>query len=59
MLVKGKFREIDVVDIVKKIESFGIEALSNYMFGMSGDTMETMQETLDLAIELNTSWANF
>ena len=57
--VKGKFREIDVVDIVKKIESFGIEALSNYMFGMSGDTMETMQETLDLSIELNTSWANF
>jgi hypothetical protein len=29
------------------------------MFGMSGDTHETMQETLDLAIELNTSGANF
>ena len=29
------------------------------MFGMSGDTMETMQETLDLAIELNSSGANF
>jgi len=56
---KGKFDEVDVVDVVKKIESFGIEVIGNYMFGMSGDTMETMQETLDLAIELNTSGANF
>ena len=57
--VKGKFQEVDVVDIVRKIESFEIEALGNYMFGMSGDTFETMQQTLDLAMELNTSWANF
>ena len=57
--VKGKFQEVDVVDIVRKIESFEIEALGNYMFGMSGDTFETMQQTLDLAVELNTSWANF
>ena len=57
--VKGKFDKVDAKDIVKKIESFDIEVMSNYMFGMSGDTFETMQETLDLAIELNTSWANF
>jgi radical SAM superfamily enzyme YgiQ (UPF0313 family) len=56
---KGKFDEVDVTDIVKKIESFDIEVISNYMFGMSGDTHETMQETLDLSIELNTSGANF
>jgi radical SAM superfamily enzyme YgiQ (UPF0313 family) len=56
---KGKFNEVDVVDVVKKIESFDVEVIGNYMFGMSGDTMETMQETLDLAIELNTSGANF
>ena len=56
---KGKFDEVDVVDVVNEIESFGIEVIGNYMFGMSGDTMETMQETLDLAIELNTSGANF
>jgi radical SAM superfamily enzyme YgiQ (UPF0313 family) len=47
--VKGKFQEVDIVDIVRKIESFEIEALGNYMFGMSGDTFETMQQTLDLA----------
>jgi radical SAM superfamily enzyme YgiQ (UPF0313 family) len=57
--VKGKFHEVDVKDIVKKIESFDIEVISNYMFGMSGDTFETMKQTLDLAIELNTSGANF
>ena len=57
--VKGKFDEIDVVDIVNKIESSGIEVIGNYMFGMSGDTIETMKQTLDLSIELNTSAANF
>tara|TARA_B100000287_G_C20669072_1_gene792745 strand:+ start:216 stop:1613 length:1398 start_codon:yes stop_codon:yes gene_type:complete len=57
--VKGKFDEIDIVDIVKKIESFDIEVLGNYMFGMSGDNFKTMRETLDLSMELNTSWANF
>ena len=57
--VKGKFREVDVKDIVDKIESFDIEIISNYMFGMSGDTHETMKQTLDLATELNTSSANF
>ena len=53
--VKGRFDEIDVVDIVGKIESSGIEVIGNYMFGMSGDTIDTMKETLDLSIELNTS----
>ena len=57
--VKGRFDEIDVVDIVGKIESSGIEVIGNYMFGMSGDTINTMKETLDLSIELNTSAANF
>ena len=57
--VKGRFDEIDVVDIVGKIESSGIEVIGNYMFGMSGDTIDTMKETLDLSIELNTSAANF
>ncbi len=56
---KGKFEEVDVKDIVRKIESFDIEVINNYMFGMTGDTYETMKETLDLAIELNTSGANF
>ena len=53
--VKGRFDEIDVVDIVGKIESSRIEVIGNHMFGMSGDTIDTMKETLDLSIELNTS----
>ena len=48
--VKGRFDEIDVVDIVGKIESSGIEVIGNYMFGMSGDTIVTMKETLDLSM---------
>ena len=44
--VKGRFDEIDVVDIVGKIESSGIEVIGNYMFGMSGDTIDTMKGNL-------------
>tara|TARA_R100000030_G_scaffold86624_1_gene70074 strand:- start:302 stop:1786 length:1485 start_codon:yes stop_codon:yes gene_type:complete len=56
---KGKFSEVDIKEVVRKIEHNDIEVISNYMFGLTTDTMETMQETLDLAIELNTSWVNF
>jgi len=56
---KGRFEEVDVKDIVNKIQSYDIDVMNNFMFGMSGDTHETMQETLDLAIELNSSGANF
>lgn len=32
--------------------------ISNYIFGFPDDTLETMKETLDLAMELNTEMAN-
>ncbi len=32
--------------------------ISNYIFGFPDDTLETMGETLDLALELNTEMAN-
>ena len=57
---KGKFKDVDIVDIVKTIHDEDIGIIANYMFGMSGDTMETMQETLDLSLELNTmAWNGY
>jgi anaerobic magnesium-protoporphyrin IX monomethyl ester cyclase len=44
------------VDIV---HSAGIHVGGNYVFGLPGDTQESMQETLALAKELNTEYANF
>ena len=56
---KGKFKDVNIRDVVKQIEDHKIEVLGNYMFGFPTDNLETMQETLDLAMELNTAHANF
>ena len=37
----------------------GIYVIGNYMFGLPEDDMESMQATLDLALELNCEFANF
>jgi len=56
---KGKFEDVDIRRVVSDIKSADINILGNYMFGFPEDTMETMQETLDLSLELNTEHANF
>lgn len=56
---KGRFGECEIISIVKKIREHGINVAANYIFGLPDDTMETMGETLDLALYLNTEWANF
>jgi radical SAM superfamily enzyme YgiQ (UPF0313 family) len=45
--------------VVHKIEKAGIHVGANYIFGLPGETQETMETTLALAQELNTAWANF
>ncbi len=49
----------DIGDIVRSIQSHDIYVLGNYMFGMPGDNLSTMQQTLDLALELNCEFSNF
>ena len=49
----------DITDVVRRIQSAGIRVGANYIFGLPDDTYNTMQETLDMATELNTEWANF
>jgi radical SAM superfamily enzyme YgiQ (UPF0313 family) len=48
-----------VRDTIGKVKDAGINIIGNYIFGLPEDTMETMQETLDLAQELNCEFANF
>jgi len=55
---KGSFKEVNIRDVCKTIKDVDINIISNYIFGFPDDTLETMQETLDLAIELNTEMAN-
>jgi radical SAM superfamily enzyme YgiQ (UPF0313 family) len=55
---KGKFEDVDIVKVVKQVEDAGIEVLANYIFGLPGEDLETMQSTLDLSLELNTAGWN-
>jgi len=58
-VTKGKFEDVNIRDIVKKIRDHGINVAANYIFGLPEDDMASMQMTLDLALELNTEMANF
>lgn len=56
---KGRFGSSDILKVVQKIQAAGINVIGNYIFGLPDDTHETMQETLELAIEANCEFANF
>jgi len=49
----------NIIEICKRIQSYGIHLGNNYIFGLPNDTIESMQATLDLAIELNAEKTNF
>ncbi len=55
---KGSFEEINIRQVVKTIHESGVNIGANYIFGFPDDTLTTMQQTLDLALELNTEMAN-
>jgi radical SAM superfamily enzyme YgiQ (UPF0313 family) len=49
----------DIKNVVRNIQGSGISVIGNFIFGLPGDTVETMQETLDLALGLNCEFVNF
>jgi radical SAM superfamily enzyme YgiQ (UPF0313 family) len=55
---KGSFEEVDIREVCQRVRNSGIHVIANYIFGFPDDTLETMQQTLDLALELNTEMAN-
>ena len=56
---KGSFNERDIQQTTKRIKEHGIYIIANYIFGLPDDTQKSMQETLDMAIEIKAEWANF
>ena len=56
---KGRFKDVNIRSVVSKIKDYDINVLGNYIFGFPEDNIDTMNETLDLAVELNTEHANF
>jgi len=45
--------------VVKSIQDAGIYVVGNYIFGFPNEKFSHLKETLDLAMELNTEFANF
>lgn len=59
-IAKGKFENVDIHEVVKRIHDADIDIIANYMFGLPGDTFESMQKTLDLSLELCTvAWNGY
>ena len=58
-VVKGRFDNYDIEGIVKKVRDMGFYVGANYIFGLPDDTNDSMKETLDLSLRINSEWANF
>lgn len=53
-VAKGKFEQVDVEQVVAQVEAAGINVMANYIYGLPGDTPETIQNTFELSVKLNT-----
>ena len=51
---KGKFEDVKVENIVKQIEDADINVMANYIFGLPGDNLKTIEDTYQLSARLNT-----
>ena len=51
---KGKFEDVDIKRVIEQVHDADIEVMANYIFGLPGDSGESMQATLDLSKELCT-----
>tara|TARA_R110000824_G_scaffold283017_1_gene471329 strand:+ start:828 stop:2336 length:1509 start_codon:yes stop_codon:yes gene_type:complete len=57
-ITKGKFEDINIREVVSMVEDAGINVCANYIVGLGHDNWNTMQETLNLALELNAENSN-
>jgi len=54
-----RFNDQTIVKVVDAVHAAGLEGALNYIFGLPEDTMESMQATYDMAVSLNSAFANF
>ena len=57
-VAKGKFEDVDVKDVIKKVHEADIDVMANYIFGLPGDDKDTINKTFDLSLELCTAGWN-
>lgn len=54
-----RLKNDDIENVVRSIQSAGINVIGNYIFGLPDDDLKTIWDTLKLAMHLNTEFANF
>jgi len=57
--VSKGYNEEDLARAVKMTRQAGLYIIGNFMFGLPGDDYDSMQQTFDLAKELNCEFVNF
>ena len=57
-VAKGKFEDVDVREVIKKVHAADINVMANYIYGLPGDTKDSMKKTYDLSLELCTAGWN-
>ncbi len=56
---KDSFKEVRIIDIIDMIRNTDINVAANYIFGLPDETNESMNFTLNFALEANTEMVNF
>ncbi|RMH36178.1 MAG: radical SAM protein [Nitrospirae bacterium] len=57
--VLKSYEQEQVYRTIQTVRQAGISVIANYIFGLPEDDNDTMQATLDLALDLNCEFANF
>lgn len=54
-----QFNDESIYKVVEQMHAAGIEGALNYIFGLPGETPESLRETYNMAVALNGAFANF
>lgn len=57
--VNKRMKIKNILEVARRMQDAGIRVGANYIFGLPDDTLDTMKENLDTAMEINAEWANF
>jgi anaerobic magnesium-protoporphyrin IX monomethyl ester cyclase len=57
-VAKGKFEDVDVKKVIERVHEADIHVMANYIYGLPGDTKETIDKTFQLSLELCTAGWN-
>jgi len=57
--VNKKYDLSSINEVVKMTYNSGLYIVANFIFGLPDDDLDSMQDTLEMALQINAEWANF